>query len=116
MPNTKRKPNKVFIGGVLFFGVLIGALELWRGGEQGRAERAEARAAYSAMTNAVSQRLVAPATAKFSPLQQTSISSGGVKTVKGYFDSQNSFGALLRMNFDCDVLDFFLFLQSNQIR
>jgi hypothetical protein len=50
---------------------------------------------------AVSGRLKAPATAQFN--SQESESSPGVWTVVGTVDSENSFGALLRSEFQCTL-------------
>lgn len=49
----------------------------------------------------VKNRLKAPSTAKFSAVSHTG--SGSFYTVTGAVDAQNSFGAMLRLNFTCKV-------------
>ena len=58
----------------------------------------------------IKDRLKAPSTAKFAPYNKLVISTygknQGVKDafrVKGYVDAENSFGAMLRNNYTCDV-------------
>jgi hypothetical protein len=53
----------------------------------------------------VKDRLRAPATAKFSPFEETTISELGDDRwrVAGYVDSQNGFGALIRDRYSCTV-------------
>lgn len=50
----------------------------------------------------VKQQLKAPATAKFSQESPTMVSATEY-TIGGSVDSQNSFGALLRATFACDL-------------
>ncbi|MEQ9374126.1 MAG: hypothetical protein RIG68_03055 [Imperialibacter sp.] len=53
----------------------------------------------------VKELLKAPSTAKFSGVKDTKIEAiaGGGYKVSGYVDSQNSFGAMLRSKYTCDV-------------
>ncbi len=53
----------------------------------------------------VTDRLQAPATAKFSPAADTRATKqpGGGWSVGGWVDSQNTFGALIRSNYNCVV-------------
>jgi len=48
----------------------------------------------------VTRRLLAPATAKFSPDEETPASGGGGRwVVSGYVDAQNVYGALIRQQY-----------------
>lgn len=54
----------------------------------------------------VGERLKAPASAKFAPEKDTSVtgpSDYGSYTVVSYVDSQNGFGAMLRTRFSCEI-------------
>lgn len=51
--------------------------------------------------DAVKNRLKAPSTAKF---DNENASGSGTWTVSGTVDSENSFGAMLRANFQCTVI------------
>ncbi|PZF63343.1 hypothetical protein DEI81_08015 [Curtobacterium sp. MCBD17_013] len=55
--------------------------------------------AKSACENQVKDHLKSPSTAKFND----SVSGVGPFTVTGTVDSENSFGAMLRSNFECSV-------------
>ena len=59
------------------------------------------KSAYRAAQHAISQRLLAPASAKFPPFEEPTITGGkGRFRIKGVVDSQNAFGAMLRSDFD----------------
>ncbi len=64
-------------------------------------------AAYSVCKQFVEKRLRAPASAKFPSTGDENVLSthhgGGVYEVVAYVDSQNSFGALIRSTFTCNV-------------
>lgn len=47
----------------------------------------------------VKDRLKAPSTAKFQSCEDRSVSGAGPYTVRGWVDSENSFGAMLRSNY-----------------
>ncbi|WP_143546405.1 hypothetical protein [Rhodococcus sp. 14-2496-1d] len=53
-----------------------------------------------ACQNAVATQLKSPATASFTRVGASEVSDG-VYNVSGYVDGQNSFGAVVRMNFVC---------------
>jgi hypothetical protein len=63
--------------------------------------------AYDVCQKFVSMRLRAPGSAKFPSLTADGVSAvdlgGGRYSVSAYVDSQNGFGALLRMTFSCEV-------------
>lgn len=60
----------------------------------------EVMIAYRTTTNYIAEILVAPASAQFSPIENTGVKlDGSYTTVSGYVDSQNSFGAMLRTKF-----------------
>lgn len=51
--------------------------------------------------NEVKERLKAPATAKFSPAAETKVTcEGELYAVRGWVDSQNEFGALIRNRYE----------------
>lgn len=66
---------------------------------------ADALDAYTACTRFVGNRLKAPATARFQDYRDVAVShpAGGGFRVRGYVDSQNSFGAMLRTQWNCEV-------------
>lgn len=70
----------------------------WKSDETIRQEKAVAACKQSVLT-----RLKTPSVAKFSPPSETRISGTGPYTVTGYVDSQNSFGATLRLDFTCEM-------------
>jgi hypothetical protein len=87
-----------FIGIVVVFGIL------------GQMTKSDAHGdAYSAQLmceqHFVKDKLLAPASAKFSPDSETNAISYGneVWIVTGYVDSQNAFGAMLRSPYTCTV-------------
>ncbi|MGY1778762.1 hypothetical protein [Geodermatophilus sp. SYSU D01036] len=54
----------------------------------------------------IEERLKAPSTADFSGIFDTTITgSGDDYTVRGYVDAENSFGAMLRSNYTCQIHD-----------
>lgn len=59
--------------------------------------------ARSACRDAVKGKLKAPATAKFSGETTTGSGQSGTYSVAGSVDSENSFGALIRSSFSCEV-------------
>lgn len=63
--------------------------------------------AYSYAMDCVKSRLKSPSTAEFpssiEKKQSTKSSSYGVYVIKSWVDSQNSFGAMIRSNFECTV-------------
>ncbi len=64
--------------------------------------------AYYMCQDFIEKRLAAPATAKWpssSEINIATLTGTGRESyrVRGYVDSQNSFGALLRTNYVCDV-------------
>lgn len=59
--------------------------------------------AVAACHDFIDKRLKAPATADYQWVPEVTGSGAGPWTVRGYVDSENSFGAKLRMNFDCTV-------------
>lgn len=65
----------------------------------------DASAAQFACQGFVENRLKAPSTADFAPFHKMAISGSGTGpwSVRGYVDSQNSFGAKLRSSFTCTV-------------
>ncbi len=66
---------------------------------------ADALDAYTACTRFVDDRLKAPASARHQEYRDVAIShpAGGGFRVRGYVDSQNSFGAMLRSRWECEV-------------
>ncbi len=61
--------------------------------------------AFAASKQFVSQRLKAPATARFGPITDSTIkgSGDGPYTVSGYVDSRNPLGTYLRLNYTCEL-------------
>lgn len=60
--------------------------------------------AYEECVEGATDLLKAPATAQFADLDETTISNTGPNyTVAGEVDSENSFGALIRNSFSCEV-------------
>ncbi len=61
--------------------------------------------AFAASKQFVSQRLKAPATARFGPITDSTVKGSGYGpyTVSGYVDSQNPLGTYLRLNFTCEL-------------
>jgi hypothetical protein len=54
----------------------------------------------------VEERLKAPSSADFSGVFDTTVSgSGNDYTVRGYVDAQNSFGAMIRSDYTCEIRD-----------
>jgi hypothetical protein len=60
--------------------------------------------AYQSCERAVKTTLKAPSTADFSGYSDSDIkSAGNIYTVAGYVDSENSFGAKIRTDWNCQV-------------
>jgi hypothetical protein len=70
-----------------------------------RADGVTPSSAYFVCKNEVTERLKAPATAKWAPASSAFIKDRGEGrfTVTSHVDSQNVYGALLRSNFVCDL-------------
>lgn len=91
-----------FGGGCLGLLLLIGGctvLSSVAGGSDSDTDDAEAYVTI-ACREWVKERLKAPSTADF-PRDESVTASGGVYTVSGSVDSQNSFGATVRSSFTC---------------
>lgn len=81
---------------VLIIGVVVWFISSQ---DSGPVEMTSIRASIHA-ENAVRDRLVAPATASFSPYRDTTVTTVGDRwTVRGWVDSQNRFGAMVRTNY-----------------
>jgi hypothetical protein len=94
--------NKAYWWLILAIAVLVG----WMVMESNR-EKDEALTegkAYHAATNFVSMRLKAPATAKFATMRECRIEPVELGyNVRGHVDAQNSFGAMLRTDWEVTV-------------
>jgi hypothetical protein len=86
--------------------VVVGAFILfyWANGRFSPKE-AGVKELYSAVTNAVSEKLKAPATARFVPLKEMEVKldDRGNALARGWVDAQNSFGALIRTHFSIEA-------------
>jgi hypothetical protein len=84
--------------------VLAGAFSLLAQGQTWKSDASRASdGAVAVCQKFVSQRLKTPTTAKFSPPTDTAVTGSGPYHVTGYVDSQNSFGATLRLHYTGDV-------------
>ncbi len=68
----------------------------------------EIQAAYNSSVNLLSQIVISPTTAHYAPIEETSITPGGAAfrntiVVRTYVDSQNVFGAMLRIRYLCRI-------------
>jgi len=88
---------------VLLGGCLAGAVAfLFRGGSSSKPPADRSLEARAMCETFVKRQLKAPATAKFSDESSAKVSDVEY-TAGGSVDSQNSFGALLRSTFACDL-------------
>lgn len=70
----------------------------------GLSDEDRAQAAYDYCVEAVTDRLKAPATAQFAPLEDVDLQKdSGNYTIVGDVDSENGFGALIRTSYSCEV-------------
>jgi len=82
-------------------GILIGVVASLIGGNRSDSSSNDNQYEAIAQCEARIERLLkAPSTAEF---DSSATASGGVWTVTGTVDSENSFGAMLRSNFQCTV-------------
>jgi hypothetical protein len=110
-PPAKPEPSKAnTVGTVLGFGCLgIIALMMIASFQSGSTTptQGDRYGAYEVCQKFVTQRLRAPGSAKFPSITADRVSSidlgEGRYSVSAYVDSQNGFGALLRMTFSCEV-------------
>ena len=92
--------------GCLVF-VLGAAVLFFVGGNCVPEKSSQAERAYYACEGFVGDRLKAPSTARFSGVEEASVSRSQASpkwfTVRGWVDSQNGFGAQMRNDFSCVV-------------
>lgn len=87
----------VVIGGIL---LALALVDRWNSGEGDR----EVRKAYGLVTNEVARHLKSPASARFSSFEEARVGNDSdAPRFHGHVDSQNSFGALLRSEFEAEV-------------
>ena len=85
--------------GLIFLLIIIGSFLDGGGGNDNKFD-----AYYTATTLFVPSHLKAPGSAKFASYQECSVDVvGDVYTVSGWVDAQNSFGALIRQRFTCEM-------------
>lgn len=89
----------VLVGVVLVGGLIAYFSSLANGGSDDGYDSNNKYEAIAQCEERVKQLLKAPSTAEFT----TDASGGGAWTVTGTVDSENSFGAMLRSNFQCTV-------------
>jgi hypothetical protein len=112
-PEPKPEPSKgaQTAGTVLGVGclgiVVIMIFVSLQGGSSSTPTKGDRYGAYDVCQKFVSMRLRAPGSAKFPSLTADGVKAtdlgDGRYSVNGYVDSQNGFGALLRMTFACEV-------------
>lgn len=111
-PSAKPEPSKgaQAVGTVIGVGCLgIVVLMIFTSLQSGSSTptQGDKYEAYDVCQKFVSQRLRAPGSAKFPSLTASGVTAvdlgGGRYSVNAYVDSQNGFGALLRMTFACEV-------------
>jgi hypothetical protein len=79
---------------------LATALALWNGHLSEKSDRDQDRKVYDYITNRITSHLVAPATTKFCSFAEAEIHD---RKIKGFLDTQNQFGALIRLDFEAEV-------------
>lgn len=88
---------------LLCFGLILSGIG--SEAEKQRQQKREYAELYQIVTNAVTQRLKAPRTAVFDGLESFKLKGDRAeRTVEGYVDSQNGFGAMVRTAFEVKMI------------
>lgn len=108
---SKKKNNNLLIFTIVVSLIACGCIAIvifaWQSGGSNNSTQVDGTEANIMCQQLVTDRLKAPSTAKFSDFTNTQVYNiqGQPNTFRaiGYVDAQNSFGAMLRSNYTCDI-------------